>query len=79
MGLPEFLNHVEAQNHEWLGNRDHLERLHRKVVLLGIVLAAFACLDEVPGVGEGRRPLKLCLKAFPTRALRAAWCAQMLA
>lgn len=28
VGLPEFLKHVEAQNHEWLGNRDHLERLH---------------------------------------------------
>ena len=56
--LLEFPDHVEAPDHEWLGDGDHLERLGGQVTLLGIVLVAHACLDEVPSVGEGGWPVE---------------------
>ena len=53
--LLEFLDLVEALDHERLGDGDRLECLGGQVTLLGIVLIALAHLDDVPSIGEGGR------------------------
>ena len=47
------------------------------MVLLGIVFTPLACLDKVPSVSEGGRPVEAMSEGLPTRALGAVWCPQM--
>jgi len=62
--LLEFLDLIEAPDHEWLGDGDHLECLGGQVTLLGIVLAPLACLDEIPHIGEGGWPVEVVPRGF---------------
>ena len=43
---------------------DLLERLRWQMVLLGVVLAPHACLDEVSGIGEGGWLVEAMPKGF---------------
>ena len=63
--LLEFLDHVEALDYERPGDGDRLEHLGGQVSLLGVVLAALACLDEVLGVGEGGSLIEAVPKGLP--------------
>ena len=63
--LLELPDHVEAPNHEWLGDGNSLEGLGQQLTLLGIVLAPLARLDEVLSVDEGSRPVEAMFKSLP--------------
>lgn len=70
--LPKFSNHVEAPDHKGTGDEDHLECLHQQVVLLGIVLAPVAHLDDVPGIGEGYRLVEAMPEGLPNEGTQSS-------